>query len=276
MDEQLKQRLIGATVIVAFAVIFVPMLFDEKPDEPSHAEVGEIPPMPKDMEEQPVELPRSVDEVATAEPVEAEGADRVIPITGGENGAAGEGAAPPSPAARRGGAPLTEKPGQPTGGEEAPADGLVEEDMPPQEAAPTVKPTAKPVAPKKTPAATAAPAESRPPADKVGKPQAKAVPVEPPIRKPENAPPATPAAGASAWLVQAGSFVEEANAKALVEKLRQNKLPAFAETVRGSTGKVTYRVRIGPEPDKAKAEQALRQLESVAGIRGYLVPSRAR
>ena len=33
--------------------------------------------------------------------------------------------------------------------------------------------------------------------------------------------------------------------KALVEKLRQNKLSAYAETVRGSSGKVTYRVRIG-------------------------------
>ncbi|QJD29462.1 SPOR domain-containing protein [Methylococcus geothermalis] len=276
MDEQLKRRLIGATVIVAFAVIFVPMLFDEKPDEPSRAEVGEIPPMPKDMEEQPVELPRSVDEVATAEPVEAEGAHRIIPITGGENGAGGEGAAQPSPAAKRGAAPQKEKPGQTAEPEEAPADAWVEEDMSPAEAAPTVKPTAKPAAPKKMPAATAPPAESKPPTEKANKPQAKAMPAEPPVRKPENAPLATPAAGSSVWLVQAGSFVEEANAKALVEKLRQNKLSAYAETVRGSTGKVTYRVRIGPEPDKAKAEQALRQLESVAGIRGYLVPSRAR
>jgi DedD protein len=276
MDEQLKQRLIGATVIVAFAVIFVPMLFDEKPDAPSHAEVGEIPPMPNDMEEQPVELPRSVDEVATAEPVETEGADRIIPITGGENGAAGEGAAQPSPAAKRGAALQKEKPGQTAEPEDAPTDGLVEEDISPQDAAPAVKPTAKPAAPKKMPAATAPPAESRPLADKANKPQAKAVPAEPPVRRPENAPLATPVAGASAWLVQAGSFVEEANAKALVEKLRQNKLPAFAETVRGSTGKVIYRVRIGPEPDKATAEQALRQLESVAGIRGYLVPSRTR
>ncbi|QXP84885.1 SPOR domain-containing protein [Methylococcus sp. ANG] len=273
MDEQLKQRLIGATVIVAFAVIFVPMLFDEKPDEPSRAEVAEIPPMPKDMEEQPIELPRSVDEVATAEPVEAEGADRIIPITGGENGAAGEGAVPSAPAAKRGAAPQKERPGQPAEPEEVPAEGFVEEDVPPAEAAPRVKPTAKPSAPKKIPAA---PAEVRPPADKASKSQAKVVPAEPPVRKPENTPPATPAAGSSVWLVQAGSFVEEANAKALVEKLRQNKLSAYAETVHGSTGKVTYRVRIGPEPDKAKAEQALRQLEAVAGIRGYLVPSRAR
>jgi DedD protein len=253
MDEQLKQRLIGATVIVALAVIFVPMLFDPKPDEPSRPELDEIPPLPKDMEELPVELPRSVDEVATAEPVEAEGADRIIPITAGESGAGGEGAAQPSPPAKRGAAPQKGKPGQSAEARKAPADGYAEEDAPPP-----AKPAAKPAAPKKTPAATAAPAGGKPPADKPTKPQA------------------TPAPGASAWLVQAGSFVEEANAKALVEKLRQNKLSAYAETVRGSGGKVTYRVRIGPEPDKAKAEEALRRLESVAGIRGYLVPSRAR
>ncbi|MDF9391237.1 MULTISPECIES: SPOR domain-containing protein [Methylococcus] len=266
MDEQLKQRLIGATVIVAFAVIFVPMLFDEKPDGPSRPEVAEIPPMPKDMEEQPVELPRSVDEVETVEPVEAEGADRIIPVTGGENGAGGESAAPPSP--KRGVVAQQEKAGQPVEPEEVPAEGVVEEDMAPVEAAPTVKPTARPSAAKKPPVATAAPV------DKISRPPVKAIPAEPPARKPEITPLAVPAA--TAWLVQAGSFVEEANAKALVEKLRQNKLSAYAETIHGSTGKVTYRVRIGPEPDKAKAEQALRQLEAVAGIRGYLVPSRAR
>ncbi|QXP86938.1 SPOR domain-containing protein [Methylococcus capsulatus] len=267
MDEQLKQRLIGATVIVALAVIFVPMLFDEKPG-PSRPEVAEIPPMPKDMEEQPVELPRSVEEVATAEPVEAEGADRIIPITGGEDGVAGAGTVPPSP--KRGAVPQKEKPGQPVEPEQAPADGFVEEDMAPMEAAPTVKPTVRPSVPKKMPAATAVPAATG------GKPPAKAGSAEPALRKPEVPPAAAPAAGVSAWLVQAGSFVEEANAKALVEKLRQNNLSAYAETVHGSTGKVTYRVRIGPEPDKARAEQVLRQLESVAGIRGYLVPSRPR
>ncbi|MEW6039046.1 MAG: SPOR domain-containing protein, partial [Pseudomonadota bacterium] len=131
MDEQLKQRLIGATVIVALAVIFVPMLFDPKPEEPSRPELAEIPPMPKDMEEQPVELPRSVDEVATAGPVEAEGADRIIPITGGENVGGGEGAAQPGPPAKRGAAPRKEKPGQIAEEREAPADGFVEEDSPP-------------------------------------------------------------------------------------------------------------------------------------------------
>ncbi|MDD2768097.1 MAG: SPOR domain-containing protein [Methylococcus sp.] len=272
MDEQLKQRLIGATVIVAFAVIFVPMLFDKKPDEPAQTEVTEIPPMPKDMEEQPVELPRSVDEVATAEPVEGGAPERVIPITGGEGAEASK--APAVAEAKRGTSPPQAKPAQTPVAEEGLEEGYVEEDSAPAEAAPPVKPTAKPAAPKKTPAAAVPPAESKPVPEKTAKPQPKAT--EAPPRKPEAAPAAAPETGASAWLVQAGSFVEEANARGLVEKLRQNKLSAYAETVRGNSGKVTYRVRIGPEADKAKAEQALKQLESVAGIRGYLVPSRAR
>ncbi len=47
MDQQLKQRLVGAVVITSLAVIFVPMLFDDPIDQ-SGKMIGEleIPPLP--------------------------------------------------------------------------------------------------------------------------------------------------------------------------------------------------------------------------------------
>ncbi len=45
MDDGLKQRVIGAVVLVALGVIFIPMLFDESPTLPSDIEV-DIPPKP--------------------------------------------------------------------------------------------------------------------------------------------------------------------------------------------------------------------------------------
>jgi DedD protein len=44
MDEGLKKRLIGAAVLAALAVIFVPMLFEEPP--PPEPELAPLPPRP--------------------------------------------------------------------------------------------------------------------------------------------------------------------------------------------------------------------------------------
>jgi DedD protein len=69
------------------------------------------------------------------------------------------------------------------------------------------------------------------------------------------------------WVVQTSSFTSEASAKALAEKLRKNKFDAFVETVPGAGG-VNYRVSVGPEPDKGRAEQARKRLESSVGMSG--------
>ncbi len=44
MDERLKQRLVGASVLVAAAVIFVPMLLDQDHEAPQHLERPVTPP----------------------------------------------------------------------------------------------------------------------------------------------------------------------------------------------------------------------------------------
>jgi DedD protein len=75
------------------------------------------------------------------------------------------------------------------------------------------------------------------------------------------------------WIVQTMSFTTEANAKALVEKLRKNKFDAFIESVPGQTG-VNYRVSVGPEMDKSRAEQARKRLKSTIGMTGAVTPRR--
>ena len=83
MDEGLKQRLVGAVVLVLLAVIFIPMLLDSPP-EPGKAGV-ELPAPPSDEAEfssriVPLEEPRSETpgEVAVAEPGLREAAGRRI------------------------------------------------------------------------------------------------------------------------------------------------------------------------------------------------------
>ncbi|HHM06255.1 MAG TPA: SPOR domain-containing protein [Gammaproteobacteria bacterium] len=62
-----------------------------------------------------------------------------------------------------------------------------------------------------------------------------------------------PAAPASAWVVQVGSFASERKAMELRDRLMAQGYRAFVEPVKRNRGNV-FRVRIGPELDRAKAE----------------------
>ncbi len=70
-----------------------------------------------------------------------------------------------------------------------------------------------------------------------------------------------------AWVVQVGSFSNSKNALALRDKLRKKGYRTFVESIKTDAGKM-YRVRVGPELDKAKIEKAqkkLKQREQLAG-----------
>ncbi len=64
MDQDLKQRLVGAVVITALAAIFVPMLFDDPVDD-SGKMISElkIPEAPAILNEDSTELPKNIDDV---------------------------------------------------------------------------------------------------------------------------------------------------------------------------------------------------------------------
>lgn len=101
--------------------------------------------------------------------------------------------------------------------------------------------------PREEPAATppAAPPKSQPP------------PVQAAERPPARTPPPAPAT--SAWAVQLGAFSNKAKAEQLVAELRQRGFAAFVLEYRAS-GQVLYRVRVGPEQDRARAEATAARL----------------
>lgn len=87
MDEQLKRRLMGATIIVTLSVIFVPMLFEDKSEGPASGGEESVPALPEAIEQHTIELPKSAEDVAAeGKPVgkdskkRAETGYRVIPL----------------------------------------------------------------------------------------------------------------------------------------------------------------------------------------------------
>ncbi len=121
----------------------------------------------------------------------------------------------------------------------------------------TVLPDAAPeVAPAPVPApdAGAAKPDTAPPPTPLPKPQAATT--EPPA-KPKAAP--APATTTSAWAVQLGAFSSQVKAEQLVVELRKRRYAAFVLEYRAG-GQVLYRVRVGPEQDRARAVEIAARL----------------
>ena len=272
MDQELKQRLIGAVVITALAAIFVPMLFDDDVDQTgktiNELTIPEVPAKAQDVEIMP--LPEKAEDVATVIPVEK-------PTTGNpskpaailEEGVAEAIAAQPQPARQT--APATvvppktqEKPQEKTTAKNKPAQTfegdadmpqgnmIAEEELP-------LKPAAKP----------AKPAPVTPPVVPVTNPPV-TVPAKPtpkPVAATQSAPVPAPKAaaapeGATRWYLNAGSFTQRANASALQENLKQQGFAASIKEAQGEKGAI-YKVRIGPIQDKAKAQEVKNRLMQI-------------
>jgi len=76
--------------------------------------------------------------------------------------------------------------------------------------------------------------------------------------------------GLSAWIVQLGSFTEEDNAQSLNTKLRQAGYPSFVEPIK-KDGKISYRVRVGPEIKRSEADSLLKKLKEKMQLDGIIV-----
>lgn len=285
MDQQLKQRLIGTTIAVSLIVIFVPLFFETKSQRTPNAQVLEMTELPKTLEERAVELPHSANDGAesgSADNSAMTGSGyRIVPLND----------PPPKPATRNPANGREMASTGPGGGEDDYAildegSGRGQESLP----QPAVKPAVrKPVAglrpldtPNTAPRVGVYPLDAgdgnlsasrnRPADAPVNKPQNTAqVPANPPRQPPVSPPPASPA-DAGSWMIQAGSFTGEANARNLVEKLRKSSFPAFVEVIPSESGVTMYRVRIGPESSKVRAEQIRARVESTVGIKGMIVP----
>lgn len=208
MDEGAKRRLVGASVLVALAVIFAPMLLDDKETDG----LGE-----------PIVIPDEPDfDAAYDTSVEPAEQDLTPPL--------------PIPEPPPGAGPDIDR-------------GTV--DLQPPTSAPIPEPAQQPPAVESAAAVrpTQTAPRARPPAA-----QASAV-------GPKPVPP-----GTAAWVIQVASLGSPEAAQTLQNTLRGKGYPAFVEQARVN-GKLYYRVRVGPEVDRARADRTAAKLQGETGTK---------
>jgi cell division septation protein DedD len=258
MDKALKQRLVGASVLVALAVIILPMLLGGRPDSAQDTRPIEIPPRPSEVSfetrrfpigeqdpETPSTLPQaegdsaadsgSVDNAAASSTESLEGLtlEERLERVAADN------------AARQPGAGDEETAGTSAGTPDRPKPATVEIDAEPRE---DVGPES----------------ESAPVSESVATQPAPADP----------APVAAEPVNGGRYLVQVASFSSTTNANRLAGSLRDSGLPVLMDTVDSSAG-VLHRVRVGPFQQRAEAEQVLARLgRQVPDVRPRLVDLR--
>jgi DedD protein len=262
MDQELKQRLIGAAVITALAAIFVPMLFDDPADETGKTinalTIPEIPSKVQDVDIAP--LPQKAEDVVPAETT-TKAAKPVTAFTEGE----GDFETPaPRPEQRLNSkdtavAVKRLRAVNSEASESAAESSAIMAEA--EDVAPIVKP-AKPavLAPATQPSATlpAAPKTTKP-ASKLADAAVTEAPSKSPITE-----------GATRWYLNAGSFSQKANAVSLQDTLKQQ---GFAATIKETvTDKGTvFKVRIGPLLDKVKA-QAVKNKLTQLNVNSFVSP----
>jgi len=80
-------------------------------------------------------------------------------------------------------------------------------------------------------------------------------------------------AAGKAWVVQVASFAHKANAERLQRKLAQNDYKAFLNPgADGPAGKVIYRVQVGPELVRERAQELQQALQKDLGPQSIIVP----
>lgn len=104
--------------------------------------------------------------------------------------------------------------------------------------------------------------------------RAGAAPQPPPAPPPDASGGAAPGGservGLTAWAVQLGSFSNEQNAVALIDRLRDKGYTAFVEPAKGGKDTLT-RVYVGPELERDAAEQIRGKLEKEFKLKGLVV-----
>lgn len=242
MDQELKQRLIGAAVITALATIFIPMLFDDPIDESgknvSELKMPVLPSKAQDVEIMP--LPEKVDDVGTIPSEQQPPVPASDTIDEGDDEAAMEAPQPKN-------LQITAKE---TAVTPAPSKWVEpEEDVPASE--PTPEPEPEPVvAPPKPIKPTV---KSAPKVESPTKPIASA-----PVSKPQVA-----AESAETRLyLNVGSFGQKANAVGLHDSLKQKGFAVSIKEVASEKGTV-YKVRVGPMTNKATAQSIKSKLSQI-------------
>lgn len=267
MDQELKQRIIGAAVVTALAAIFVPMLFDDPVDDRSQAvaelTIPQAPVAPVDpaADKLPADAgqvadlangneatPEGSQEKVYSDPVEAEMiTEDSLPEDAEEREETprGRGNTPSAVAKTQTEKPVTAKP-------------AAEPKKPPVVTNEKVVP-GKPAAPQKL-----VNADTKPQPVPAVKPQ-EAKPSEKPADQ------AKPAAGAlQRWYLRVGSFSKKENALTLWSALNKQGFPAALETVVVDS-KTFYRLKVGPELDQKRAAAMKEKIDKQNSTNSLLV-----
>ena len=225
MDSKFKQRIVGALVLVALAIIFVPMLFSSKEEEHPlpqvQVEVPEPPAMPPApaVEVEPVPVPEPV------EPVQEEDGEIVLP-------------------------------------EAEPEFVLIEHDTAPEPPAAVAEPVEPPAESQAAVPPPAAVAEEKPatPASTVKEPVKPAVQAKP-APQPAAKPAASPGVDRSnlpvSWAIQLASLSNLQNAERLRDTYRARHYTAYVRSADG-----LHKVLIGPLIREAEAVAMCKQLKA--------------
>lgn len=234
MEEPLKQRLVGAVVLVSLAVVFVPILFD-MPGEPN----GETSP---DLISGVPERPRVEFGSSASGTLDAPRTPRLDTELERES----------SLGASRAGA------GERTVSSEALVSGTTS-------SAPGAR------APARTAGASGQPASDARSETSVAR--ADPAPAKKQAEPGSSSKPVAETSAAGSWSVQLGSFLKSENAAALRKRLQASGYTAFVESGTSARGDVS-RVFVGPMPDREQAKASAARLQREMALEGIVVPYR--
>jgi DedD protein len=233
MREGAKKRLAGAVVMVTLLVIFVPLLFEDESLAPPYVQ-GPLPPEPGPQGSLAFDAPYPATDTPLMSADAAGLTDEEANLT------------PPEP-----------MPGFERVDEGVFADGSDEMPFEPiQEPAPmnATPPRETRSAPSLTPRTPQAQTPKPTQAPKTAQQPTQSTPPKPPASVSLPAPPKSRADGLPSWVVQVSSLGSPEAAGKLADKLKQAGFSAFVERAEVG-GKTYYRVRVGPDIDRANAER---------------------
>ena len=306
MNQELKQRIIGAIVVTALAAIFIPMLFDD-PIENSGQSVSElaIPATPLNSNEVSAnKLPSNANQVLNVPDNESEtlvnteeeselskdnqlseeiptNDDPTVNNTDEDIVVQADSKSKNSntPPSLDTGVVETHKPSiskktlPELAKQEPTPEPVWEEEKAIEVPAALVNTTKTKTAPIKVKIKSTAPIKTATPENIISKKittTEKPLPVKAVITDKPTVAPTKPKAELSRWTIQVGSFSKKENATTLMETLRKQNLPVTLDTIKSANDGLIYRLKIGPTLEKKRAIEMKTKLDALK-IQSFLI-----
>ena len=279
MNILLKQRLVGAIVLISLAVIFIPMWFTGQSDKGEQKFKSSIPPDPvyeikSPQISVPLPLPATtLEKVPLSEPQIKDDSQVSGESQNSQKKQPEDAVAEVQPPAND-----VQKPSQEIGLKNKPSKqtGAVKTD--------SAKTDVIKAATEKADGEKEKPVQVTPPPVAIvnKKPNDAELPAKLPVNKSTSAADTTTqpikentttpikTSTVTGWVVQVGSFSQKTNAEKLRDKLRKMGMASFVASGQ-SNGKTVYRVRVGPEIDRADAEKIQATIKSKTKLKGLVM-----